>query len=624
MPSLQLRYLRRIAETGESRDIEFWPGINLLIGDENTSKTTTLRITDFCLGDETNAQRKFGNTIADEYRQFELGLLINTTDHVLVRRLKESRQTTRVDVDGQTMGTAEFNSWIGTMLGWQEISVPRGRSLTTATEEHLLTFRALLRHIYRRADSWTSFALREEEYLRRAVVAFFIGVAQEVYQGTQVQITRTEFEIQELEQRRRDLRTTLDDVVRRAAAGYREAGSTNLDSIGELINEIDSQLREVQRERLRLTEQVQGDTRYDARQDARLAVMHKDIQQLLGDEAQVSQLLGEQRRLLQTLEGDLRRIQRARIATATFSSFMVTTCPACYQPIERPGEDNTNSDHCYVCHQPISEDIRQRRLELEENTLRSERTELEEVVSELSVRLQAIRERAVALRRERERLLAALDQERQTLITPLLREFEHVQYRLGQLEQRRESLLRLAQLQERAVRLDRERQAVEEKLHQLRTTAAARSTDRGLIIARTNRLGELMNEFVGQLPMPEGIGGAVSVDTTDFSFYVGREAWDHALGNERRVIFLLAYHYALLKLAVEEDTPHPRLVILDNPFQQDVDPHLVTLGLELLRQCCEGREDMQLIVTTRRRLPEISAHRIDFERVFNPEPGIRG
>jgi len=131
-----------------------------------------------------------------------------------------------------------------------------------------------------------------------------------------------------------------------------------------------------------------------------------------------------------------------------------------------------------------------------------------------------------------------------------------------------------------------------------------------------------MNEFIDSLDSPDGIGGLVSISERDFTFYVGREEWENALGNERRVLFLLAYHYAYLRLASEEDVPHPQFVILDNPFQQDVDPLLVQQGLEQLSRVCDQREGFQVIVATRRRLQNIGAHRISFDRVFNPEPGL--
>jgi hypothetical protein len=272
-----------------------------------------------------------------------------------------------------------------------------------------------------------------------------------------------------------------------------------------------------------------------------------------------------------------------------------------------------------VCHQPVGEDVRERRLILEERALRNEKAELEELVNGLQQRVASITQDRQMLSKEREDLRTRADEERRAFVTPLLQGFERVQYRLGQLEQRQESLKRLAQLQDYISELDAGRRAVEERLAQLRKEEVSQPSDTGLITNRTTRFATLMNESIDQLDSTNGIGGLISLSEQDFSFYVGREQWENALGSERRVLFLLAYHYAFLRLAIDEDIPYPRLVVLDNPFQQDVQPMLVEQGLAQLAGLCEGRTDLQVVVATRRELPALKAHRVHFERVFNPD-----
>lgn len=624
MPSFQLIRIRRTDTSGEIWDVDLRPGLNLLIGQPNTSKTTTLRIADFCLGDGQPAREKFGAAIASEYAGFEINLRINHIDHVLTRRTAERGQTTLTDVDGDLEDTQAFNLWIAGELGWgPPLMIPRGRVSASATQEDPLTFRAVYRHLYRRADSWTSFASQEQEYLRRAVVAFLLGVAPEVYKGREVQITRSEQELQALDAERISLRSTLDDIVRRAAEGFRSSGTTSLDSIADTMIDVTTQIDEARTQREDLAAVMRGEPSYDTRMDARLAVLHERLEVLSKDAEQVRETLDSHRRLTSTLDGDLQRLQRARLATAALSMITVSACPACHQPLSPTADDPDSERLCYVCRQPVGEDVRERRLTLEEHSLRNEKLEIESVASKLEERLAVITHERGTLTAEREALRSRIDEERRRFIAPLLQDFERVQFRLGQLEQRMQSLQRLSHLQDYMVTLDARRRAVEQHLAEIRQEAGSRRSDTGLITSRTTRFAALMNEFVDQLGPTGAIGGLVSLSQQDFSFYVGREQWEHALGSERRVLFFLAYHYAYLKLTTEADIPHPGFVILDNPFQHDLDPVLVEDALTRFDELCRDHSNLQVIVAVAagRELPGLEAHRVAFHRVFNPEPG---
>lgn len=620
MPTLQFILIRRVSFSGEVWDVSLEPGLNLLIGQENTSKTTTLRVADFCLGDGDPASARFGAAISGEYARFELHLLINGASHALVRRTSERGQTTLTEVDGELLDTQAFNLWIAQQLQWgSPIMIPRGRVFATATQEDPLTFRALYRHIYRRADSWTTFASQEQEYLRRAVVAFFLGVAPEVYAGRHVKITQTEQELHTLEAERIQLRNTLDQIVRQAAEGFRRTGTTGLDSIGDALADVNAQIDEARQVYDQMIASMRGEPKYDTQIDEQLGALHQQIRALAAEESEVTETLASQERLVSTLDGDLQRVARARAATVAFSTIMVTACPACHQPIAPPSENETGERHCYVCHQPVGDDVRERRLTLEERALHNEKAELEDVERDLTQRLEAIVQKRQALTVEREALRARADEERRVFVTPLLQSLQRAQYQLGQLEQRRESLNRLGQLQQYIEQIDARQRSVDERLGELRREVLSQPSDTGLITSRTTRFASLMNEFIDQLGSPEGVGGLISLSDSDFGFYVGRERWENALGNERRVLFLLAYHYAYLRLATEQAIPHPGLAVLDNPFQQDVNPALIQNALGVLAKLCEGQDGIQVIVATRRSLPDLLAHRVTFERVFNPD-----
>lgn len=619
MASLQLIQVRRLREDGTTWEIPFKAGLNLLIGPQNTSKTRTLRIADFCLGHPQNARDRFSQAMVAEYREFTLEIRINGSAHVLTRRFKASGQQRQIDVDGTIIEASEFSRWIAERLGWgwPPISIPRGLHSATIVNEIPLTFRAAYRHIYRRADSWTELASGEFDYLRRGVIAFLLGIARQVYRGSQVQITQEQQRLEELERRRVELRATLNEAVERAASGFRERGTTSLDSIEQTVREVEDQISAVQTERDELASTLRESPGYDAQQDASVAALHEEIRLLSEEEARLSEIISEQGILIETLRADIQRLERARAATIRFNTVMVTACPQCHQAVSA---EDAEEGRCYVCHQSVAHDTRERRLDLEQRLLREELAELDETIQKSEVQLGVIRREKARQTDRRQQLLDRLDRERRELVTPLIRTFERLQRTLGQLEQRRASLLQLVQLRGRVTALVREQQQVSERLDQLQRTSHAQASDRGLIMARTSRLAAWMNTFLDNLSEGGRLGGRVTVDPNTLEFFVGSDVWTNVLGDELKIPFLLAYHYAYLRLSEEEDIPFPRLVILDNPFQQDVGAEVIESALMQFADYCGDRSDTQVIVATQRELPLlVAASRIMFDRRFDPD-----
>jgi hypothetical protein len=600
--------------------INFQPGLNLLIGEPNTSKSTTLRIVDFCLGQERTAETEFGTELANEYESFVLTLKTNGTTHVLTRRLRAPRETTRVDVDGSLLDSQGFNEWISQALEWPwpPIMVPRGINRSTATYEDPLTFRALLRHIYRNADSWTRWADQEQEFLRRAVVAFFLGVGEELYRGSSVQVTQREQQLQALTDRRRELRDLLDHVVRQVSEGYEENAAANLDSLRIAQRELDDELASLRAQRVQLASEVRRAPDFRSDQDVVLADLEVQLSDASRRARELDELLREQRKLIRMLDADLGRIERARLGGENVGSYPVHTCPNCLQSIE-PLTSSADTT-CYVCHQPIQTESLSRRLELESQAIASDRDEVDAVVTRLGGELHdavAVERRIVGDRRQ---LLDGIERDREEFVAPRLSEFERLQHQIGRLEQRMESLRRLEGLNNLVAAIDAERQRVASELQRLEDEVAAAGEDRATILDRCNVTAQEMNQFQAQLPEPARIGGLVDIDPQDMGFYVGRGRWDHTLGEERRVVFFLAYHYALYALAGIRETPFPRLAILDNPFQQDVPERQVEAALDVLATSVSRLPGTQLIVATRRELPSLEANRIRFNTQFNPQP----
>lgn len=180
--TLVLDTLRKYRSDGEIEVMSFDPRVSVIVGPPNSSKTTSLRMIDFCLGDADPADRALGPAIVENYLGLELDLSVSGTRYTVRRGIQSTfGLLTRVRVGDADLALRDFQAWLMRELDWPELSVPKGRDPRVATELVPLTFRSLLRHIYRKENSWLDFASREEEFLRRAVIAYFLGFAEALY-----------------------------------------------------------------------------------------------------------------------------------------------------------------------------------------------------------------------------------------------------------------------------------------------------------------------------------------------------------------------------------------------------------------------------------------------------------
>jgi hypothetical protein len=573
---------------------------------------------DFLFGDRQSPQSKFGSSLVSEYDAIEMSIVVNGEPSSVSRTFGKSGSPSRFLIGSSRSTPDSFNDWIHEALEWPHTLISRGTSVNAASGVEELSFRTIFRHVYRRADSWTSFASQEFPHHRRAVTAFLSGIADVVYSRTRVEQQHLTARIADLESERLRVRSIIDSVVKTATEGFRQSGVVSLDTIDAAEREVDEAIAAESRRREELGLLIRESPDYDESLDSRLAALEVEIGSTLRDVDGLNQAITDQERLSATLEADLQRIERASSAAGLFSSLRVTMCPACFQAISAQQSYGTQSTQCYLCHQHVSDDARLRRLELEATIIHGERDELGGAIADLTKSRLALEETLRTLERDRTDLLAHIDRHRQDFLAPFLTELEQIQYRIGQLSERRLALLRLRDVRRHVADLDEQIRSIENQISELQTASNDAPIDFGLARRRCSMISEIMNQFISDIPSERGVFGPITLVPQSVDFYVGSDQWNAALGNERRVLFLLAYHYAQIVLATEENTPHPMVIILDNPFQQDVPDDAVEQAIQLLSSCCARDSRVQIIIATRRQMNSIDANRIQFTHQFNP------
>ena len=617
--SVHLEELRVQRRDGPEETFRF-DTVTRIIGPPNSSKTTLLKIVDYMFGDEDPAPNQLGPRVAARYAGAQLDVTIRDAAHTLRRAFDRSYGLlTRVQVDGESLSIEAFREWIMEELDWPLLEIPRGRLAQAATDTVPLSFRTLWRHVYRREDSWYLFAAREEEFHRRAVVAFYLGLAESRYSGEEFAVGEARRERDRAETELQAIDEITDETLRRVASEFvlESQVGTDLDS---LRLQVDAELSQAQQDRQELLGVMRAQEDFSSRFAEQYRLLSERVSELRDRVRILSETIEGYEAASVAAEAELARLDRAGAAVDLFAGLPVTQCPVCAQAPPSTPESSTDSGHCYLCGQAVGPDTRTRRIEIERQVLAGDRNELQDVLGSTHTELDEARQRLeideLALRQLGERM----DFEQRDMVAPFVTELEELNRLIGGIEQQQAAIRGLRDLEARRTRATLRVQAAISSLEAAEQTWATRAVAPRVAISRCEIFAERMNEFLSE---PE-IGWQqprVWLNADDFTFNVGRSEWTAALGAESRVPFLLAYHYALLNLP--EDLPRqsypPGLAVLDNPLQQGIRESVVRAGVSRLAEAVH-RTGGQLVVTMPRELDLAAPHHtIRMTETFSPE-----
>jgi hypothetical protein len=211
---IRVESVRLVQHTGEIDEYTFRSGmLNIITGVRNSSKTTTLKAIDYCLGDRDSPRDALTMAVAEKYIEISTDLTLNGTPHKLTRSLQHGRLN-KVYIDGDDLNVDAFSSWILQELDWPDLQIPKGIIAESANQLTPLSFRNTLRHIYRNEDSWTDFANKEAEFIRRAVVSQLLGFARVKYSNKDFHIAQARKRLAEAQAVEREVQeSTLQAVT---------------------------------------------------------------------------------------------------------------------------------------------------------------------------------------------------------------------------------------------------------------------------------------------------------------------------------------------------------------------------------------------------------------------------
>jgi hypothetical protein len=138
-PFLSIGRIERRLATGNTEELVFKPGVNVVVGRPNTGKTKWLQTLDFLLGDpgENPFEGVEETGLADKYDSAAADLVIGDERVRIERRWREAGAKTKIFVDDNGMTARDFQQWLMGKLGIPLLNFPKGNPTSGQSGPHL-------------------------------------------------------------------------------------------------------------------------------------------------------------------------------------------------------------------------------------------------------------------------------------------------------------------------------------------------------------------------------------------------------------------------------------------------------------------------------------------------------
>ncbi|MFF1594698.1 hypothetical protein ACFVY0_42520 [Streptomyces sp. NPDC058286] len=596
---IRIAKVRLVHNSGEPDEYDFESAkLNILMGVRNSSKTTTLRVIDYCLGDRDSPTNTLKPAIIDEYQAVSTDLRIDGRPYTITRSLRRGRLN-KVEVNDQELTADTFSDWILGELGWARLDIPLGLNPATAPSLTPLSFRNTLRHFYRDEGSWITFASKEHDYMRQAVVSQLLGYAPLRYdeKRQEYDLAQASRQLDEAQSADRQAGESTLQAVTAISESLQLPLARSTSQIAAARQQVATELALVRRRRKQLTDEIASieagnaiggaPAGYDTSLTGAYQDVTRRLKQASDDAIALKDVLSEHQRSARTVEAEIGRMQRLSTSIEVFDALPVRMCPACEQDVDPRREHPENA--CHVCFQPVDDDKRRRRALVEIRSLKSELEDLMEVIQRTTSDLATANSYQHSLEVEQTNLAQRLNTERAAQLAPFMAKLEELAATIARLEHKLAAFPAIGEiLQKRDVarhtlhRAEQHVQAVKNRPREVQPPSLTPSE-------RCARFAKRMNDFLAPYRSSLWVKGDVSIRDTDLTFYVGSRPWNQALGAAPTVLFFLAYSYAILHLAhdLDRDCAFPGVLLLDNPYQQGIDEHIVIDVLTKLAQAAE-------------------------------------
>lgn len=574
MPSrLLIHNITRTTRDGVEEVLPLKSGVNVLVGEQNSGKSTWLRMLDFLMFQTKSAKERFEDVLVAKYGSISAHMTVGDRILTLTKAWDSDGAKSMTLVDGERMATPDVETLFMTLLDIPILRYPQG-ALTSDRTWPTLGWRSLYRHIYRRQDFWGDLAPEQPDSEQQAVLLQFLGLAEALFSvdlaklaDTRREIVRAEnqkdFFLQLVQQIAPGLFPDEDLQVGLTEASIETAKARLDQEVGRLVEVRSAELRRVQYQLTR------GKVDLHDLLDRRATTLDART----GLKSRMDALSARIRELTDyrdTLKQEAGRLSRVDVAAKVFAPLRVTHCPACDQSVEhRPAKAGC----CFLCDQTTSDDeatltAANTRLNFERDQIAGELKEAQDLLSAANADLKERHSELTLVERDLEGIEVALRPFQAAASHIIPESVALLDQQIGAIGSRKQGLDRLYEPL-------RTRDAFTATIDRLRRDAAAleakvtQHEEQVSFETASDWLSEGFNTYLNRIrsldPRSWIKSGAVTVRVSDrrTTFQIGGRPARAQLGGTLVLYWVLAYQYALLDLMRRIGTHYPGVAILD-------------------------------------------------------------
>jgi hypothetical protein len=571
---LTIESLKRRLADGTEEKLTFAAGVNVIVGAQNTGKSTWLRMLDYLMGGDGAPSTHFDAALIAKYRAILCTFRIGDKQFTLERNWTGDGSRSQCLLNNEKFAAAEISSLFMSELGIPELRYPQGNVFSSDRTWPTLGWRSLLRHIYRRQDYWSELVPKQPDSEQHACLLQFLGIAEHLFNKDQADLVDAQKAIAKLEAQK----GFLTDLMNQLAVGLVDDPDLSVGLTEETIlvaeARMNREVREAISRRDAILESVKTQAAIPKDELAILSGLRTTAlearDRALRKLSEIDTRKGELESYLANLQQEQGRLDRVDASSAVFANLKVTNCPACDQSVEKlVAADN---HHCFLCGQHTDVDDgagdASKRLQFERNQIAAELEEARELVTAvIEERLQT----QAGLSGVEKQLLeigARLLPFQSSAAAIMPQEASALDQTVGSLTQKIETVGRLrVPLQNReSLSAEIDKRRAEAKV--LEASASGHEEKIEYEVA-ADRLSAGFNTYLNAIraedPDSWTKGGAVSIriDERRTKIMFGDRPAKDQLGGTLTLFFLFAYHYALLSLSRFNECHYPGIVVLD-------------------------------------------------------------
>src|SRR5437588_1120477 len=246
---LTIRRLFRTLRSGDDEVIEFLAGVNVIVGPQNSGKSTWLRMLDYLMGDTESAAEKFDELIVRRYQAVSAEFQFGDEIAVISRRWNEDGRRAQMSLNGEPFTIGAVQPFFLERLNIPLLRYPQGDVLASNRTWPTLGWRSLLRHIYRRQDFWSDLVPQQPESEQHACILQFVGIAEHLFGDELANLVDKQKELTRLEARKDFYSEMMQQLAPEILGEGSLSVAVTIDSIEAAPGKMEDEIAELVRQR---------------------------------------------------------------------------------------------------------------------------------------------------------------------------------------------------------------------------------------------------------------------------------------------------------------------------------------------------------------------------------------